>query len=502
MPRHAMSGTSSPSPSPSRSSAASREAVRTLSGTVRALRAGEISSVALTEDAIRSADLYDPLLGSCLARFDETALLAAEQADRELAAGLDRGPLHGIPFGIKDLIAAAEGPTTAQSLVPNPFRDTRHDATVTARLRAAGAVVMGKTTTMEFGCGIPDPAKPFPVPRNPYDPSAWAGGSSSGTASGVAAGLFLAGLGSDTGGSIRMPAAFCGVTGLMPTYGLVPRDGCVPLAPSLDRIGPLARSARDCAAVLDVLAGPPHDGRARWDGGSGWDDAADRPPDLSGLRMGVVHEGHFPPGGDPAVPTAFEAAVGRLTGLGARACAVVLPYRAQTVQATLATAISEGLAHHRGDLIERWNDYFAATRGLLARAAFVSGADYVQAQRVRRAAQRALDALFEEVDIVVCPTASIGAPDLAVLSDAHGHQNDEQVFSMIHTPYWNAVGNPVLAVPIGRTGRGLPLSLQIAGPVGGDHRVLCVGDALQRLTGWHLRVPDLAGTGPGAGRSG
>src|SRR5439155_8221099 len=248
-----------------------------------------------------------PWLGSFLARFPETALERAEQADKELAAGVDLGPLHGVPLGVKDILAASEGPTTAQSLVLDPAWAAGKDAPVVRRLRASGAVIVGKASTMEFAIGHPEESKPFPIPRNPWDPARWPGGSSSGTGSGVAAGFFLAGLGTDTGGSIRIPSAFCGVSGLMPTFGRVPKSGCAPLGYSLDHVGPLARSAWDCAAMLQSLAGFDESDP----------DSADRPvpdylsalrTDLRGVRVGVLREHHLEQC-EPAVAAAFETAV-------------------------------------------------------------------------------------------------------------------------------------------------------------------------------------------------
>lgn len=440
-----------------------------LLGAAAALRAGELTSLALTEAALAAADRHDDRLGVYLTRLDESALADARQADRELADGLDRGPLHGIPIGIKDSIALAGAPTTAQSLAMDPGWYGGRDAPVVARLRAAGAVFTGKTTLMEFGCGLPEAGKPFPVPRNPHDPGRWTGGSSSGSASGVAAGMFLAGIGSDTAGSIRMPAAFCGVTGLLPTAGRVPTEGCVPLSRSLDRIGPLAHGALDCAAVLSALT-------------------AFRQPvigELTGLRIGVVREHHFPAHGDPAVAPAFDAALEVLAGLGAELTEVRLPFWREAITATLVIADSEGLARHRPVLARRWADYTVAARGLLANGALVSGADYAQAQRVRRVARRAVAALFSRVDVLACPTASTGAPPLSALATPAGHQDHAGLFGLVHTPYWNAVGNPVLALPMGRTADGLPLSLQLAGPDFGEGLLVRVGAAFQAETSWH-----------------
>jgi aspartyl-tRNA(Asn)/glutamyl-tRNA(Gln) amidotransferase subunit A len=464
----------------------------TLTEAAAALRAGEVTSVALTEHAIAQADRLDGALGTYLARFDETALAAAARADAELAVGVDKGPLHGIPFGVKDIIAAAEGPTTAQSLILDPAWAAGKDAPVVARLRAAGAVITGKVTTMEFACGMVDPSKPFPTPRNPWDPRTWPGGSSSGTGNGVAAGMFLAGLGTDTAGSIRIPAAFCGVSGLMPTFGRVPKSGVAPLGYSLDHVGPLARSARDCAAVLNVIAGlHPSD-----------PDCVDLPldlpaglfgaPSLEGLRIGVVRARHFPEGADPAAAPAFEAAMTTLTGLGATTVELELPYWTEMLTANLVTACAEALAYHRNDLAARWGDYFAATRAMLARGALVSGADYVQAQRVRRVAQDAVARLFDEVDVIVCPTASTGAPTYESLTDAEGRIDVEAMFAHIFTQYWDCVGNPVLVTPMGFTEGGLPLSLQFAGRPFEESVILRAGDAYQQVTDWHRQVPALA----------
>ncbi|MBB5854116.1 aspartyl-tRNA(Asn)/glutamyl-tRNA(Gln) amidotransferase subunit A [Amycolatopsis umgeniensis] len=426
----------------------------------QALRRGEVTSVELTERALAVADEF----GVYLARFPDHALASARRADRDFAAGVDRGPVQGIPLGVKDLIAVAEGPTTAQSVVLD--WGTGVDAAVTRRLKAAGGVIVGKTSTMEFGCGVPDGTKPFPIPRNPRDTERWAGGSSSGTASGVAAGMFFAGLGSDTAGSIRMPAAFCGVTGLMPTHGRVSGAGCVPLASSLDRVGPLARTVRDCAALLEVIAEVPFV-------------APEFTGDLTGLRIGVVREHHFPEGADPALAGVFDEALSALEGLGAELVEVALPHWSELTTAVLVTASCEALAQHRSELITRWHDYGVSTRAIFAAGSLISGADYVQAQRVRQVARRELTRLLEDVDVIASPVASIGAPLLTVVADEAGQQNAD-VFGKINTPYWNGVGNPVLAVPMGETADGLPLSLQLAGDLFDEATVLRVGEAFQR----------------------
>jgi aspartyl-tRNA(Asn)/glutamyl-tRNA(Gln) amidotransferase subunit A len=463
----------------------------TLTAAAQALRAGELTSVELAEEAIARADAFDDRLGVYLARFDEYARASAEQADVDFAAGIDRGPLQGVPIGVKDILAMSEGPTTAQSLILDPAWGADRDAIVVERLKAAGAVITGKLTTMEFACGLPDPSKPFPLPRNPWNTDTWPGGSSSGTGAGVAAGLFLAGIGTDTGGSIRIPAIFCGVTGLMPTYGRVPTAGCVPLGYSLDHIGPLARSARDCGAMLGAFAGPdPRDPyaveRAVPDFLAGLPDAGEG-ASLAGLRVGVERANHLGPDDDPAVEPAFAAAVDVLRSLGASVVDVTIPHYAETVTAMLITCMAESLAYHRQDMRERPEDYFAATRSMLRVGAVFSGADYVQAQRVRRVAQRGLAGVLSEVDVIVAPGASRAGPTY----DELGSGGTMEVLRGVHTPYWDAVGNPAMVVPMGFNADRMPLSLQLGARPFEEDLLVRVGDAFQRATDWHLRVPPL-----------
>jgi aspartyl-tRNA(Asn)/glutamyl-tRNA(Gln) amidotransferase subunit A len=460
----------------------------TVAEAAQRMRLGELSSVELTGAVIARADALDARLGTYLARFDSQALAAAAEADRELASGVDRGPLHGIPVAVKDNLAAREGPTTAQSLVFDSPWVPGYDAPVVWRLRQAGAVLTGKTTLAEFAVGLPDPLKPFPIPRNPWDPRTYAGGSSSGSGSGVATGMFLAAIGTDTGGSIRMPAAWCGVTGLKPTFGRVPKSGCVPLSFSLDSVGPLARSAWDCAAMLRVLAG--HD---RSDPDSSElpvpDYLAELTGDLSGVRVGVARgDDVLPDSADPALTRCYEDATAALESLGASAIEVSLPLWSEASFATIVTLASDAVAYHRPNVGTRWAEYFSATRALLAQGSLLSAADYVQAGRVRRAAQRRLRRLFGEVDLIVSPTTTSGA----FAYDEHDVLPDlEAVDATLLTGYWSAVGYPALAVPMGFTADGLPLSRQVAGRPFDEALVLRAGDAYQRITNWHVQEPPL-----------
>jgi Asp-tRNA(Asn)/Glu-tRNA(Gln) amidotransferase A subunit family amidase len=272
----------------------------TVTNAAAKLRLGELSSVELTTALLARADALDPAIGTYVTRLDESALAAAARADADFAAGIDKGPYQGIPIGIKDILATSDGPTTANSLVLDRAWGAGKDGPVVARLKAAGAVITGKVTTSEFAIGSPDPTKPFAIPRNPWNVERTPGGSSAGTGNGLAAGLFLAGIGTDTGGSIRIPAAWNGTSGLIATFGRVPKSGCAPLGYSLDHIGPMARSARDCAEMLAIIAGyhasdeccvarPVDDYVGALSG------------DLAGVRVGIERRNHFPDGADPAL---------------------------------------------------------------------------------------------------------------------------------------------------------------------------------------------------------
>jgi len=449
----------------------------TISAAGAALRSGSLTAVQLLRTTMARADRLDAALGTYLARTDVTALAAAERADAELAAGHDRGPLHGIPLGIKDIIATDEAPTTAQSLVLDPAFGAQGDGPVMSRLRAAGAVVTGKTTTMEYATGCPDPEKPFPIPRNPFDLAAWPGGSSSGTGSGVAAGMFLGGLGTDTGGSVRMPAAWCGISGLKQTFGRVPKSGCVPLGFSYDHIGPMTRSAQDCAAMLQVMAG--HDDSDASSVDVPVDDyVAALTGTVEGLRIGIDVSAFDREQLDPATAALLRSAVDVFADLGATVVELRLPLQDELVTATLVSS-AEALAYHRGDLQARWADYGAPTRMAIARSALVQAADYVQAQRVRRVGVKAMAQLFSDVDVVLSPTCFTGAPAVDGLDWS-------AMLLLVNTPYWNAVGNPAISVPMGLTDRGLPVGLQIAGRPFDEATVLRVADAFQQRTDHHL----------------
>jgi aspartyl-tRNA(Asn)/glutamyl-tRNA(Gln) amidotransferase subunit A len=458
----------------------------TITDAAAALRSGETTSVALATEAMAVADAYDEAVGTFIVRYNDQALAAAQVADDNFAAGIDKGPLQGIPLGIKDIMSTSEGPSTAQSLVLDPQwgLDTG-DAVVVSRLRAAGGLVMGKLTTSEFAIGMPDYDRPFPIPRNPWNLDYWPGGSSSGSASGVATGMFLGALGSDTGGSIRMPAAFCGVSGLMPTFGRVPKSGVAPLGYSLDHVGPLTRTARDAALMLSVLAGVDSSDPGSVDVPVP-DYLAELTGDLTGLRIGVQRLEQYTDNEDPALAGTLADAVATLTAAGADVVEIELPFFDEMTAACFLLLVTEALAYHREDMQRRWADYAPSSRRLLAIGFLLSAGDYVQAQRARRVGQKAIAELFADVDLIVTPTASIAALRLDGLN-----QILETGLRGIHTQYWDSLGNPVMSVPMGFGAEGLPLGLQIAGRPFEEGAVLRVADAFQQRTDWHELRPTL-----------
>jgi aspartyl-tRNA(Asn)/glutamyl-tRNA(Gln) amidotransferase subunit A len=464
----------------------------TIRDAAAALRRREVSSVELVGSLLQRTTELDGRLGAYLARFDERALDAARRADADFRGGVDRGPLQGIPLGLKDILLAAEGPTTAQSRMVKPGWSGGIDATAVARLRAAGAVITGKLTLAEFAVGLPGPEVPYPVPHNPWDLDCWPGVSSSGTGVAVAAGLVLGGLGTDTGGSIRLPAAMCGVTGLKPTFGRVSTAGCIPLAPSLDHVGPMARTAWDCAAILQATAGP---------------DAADPTcapepvPDylggldgsLRGIRVGVGESSEFAMPPVPEVAAALATAVETLGSLGATTTTVPVPHYRRTHLAQRVVLRAESFAVHRRTLQSRWDDYSVSTRRRLAAGAFVTADDYLAATGQRALTRDALVPLFRQVDVIAMPTFAS-----TVLRYSYSRALDEELLQAASmTAYWSLLGYPALSLPVGFDQEGLPLSMQLVARPFDEVLLLKVGDAFQRSTGWHQPEPELRSGGRG-----
>jgi aspartyl-tRNA(Asn)/glutamyl-tRNA(Gln) amidotransferase subunit A len=459
----------------------------TISAAGSALRAGVLTASELTSHLLRAISIGQASLGAFVTVCGDEALEAAQLVDNELRAGRDRGPLMGIPLAFKDMIATREAATTANSQAMDRSWHSGRDAPVVARLRQAGAIIVGKTTTSEFAYGTPDPDRGFPVPRNPWNTTHSPGASSSGTGIAVAAGMALGGLGTDTGGSIRSPAAANGVTGLKVTFGRVPKNGIVPLSFSLDTVGPLARSARDCAFLLQTIAGN-DDGDPVSSHAQVPDYHSHLSGDIEGIRVGLPIPYFLDsPALDDEQYESVLAAVDLLKEHGAHITRTALPHAKEAKEANQLIMVTEAFAYHRNNLAARWDDYGRYARRAFARGSFVSGGDYLCAQRFRSWFGREVGRLFKQIDVLITPAALGPAEPLADV-DIEGHLEKAGF-----TQHWNLVGFPAAVLPCGAAARsGLPLAMQVVGKPFDEGTVLRVADAYQRLTNWHLRCPPVA----------
>ncbi|MEX2648506.1 MAG: amidase [Alphaproteobacteria bacterium] len=425
----------------------------------RLFRSRQLSPVEATRACLARIGAQDRRLNAFMTVLDRSALAAARQAERELRAGRDRGPLHGVPVALKDLVAMKGVPTTYGS-VP-AFRETpRGDAPLVANLRAAGAVVVGKTNLLEFGYGYVNPI--VGQTNNPWDPTRTSGGSSGGSAAAVAAGMVFAAFGTDTGGSIRIPAAYCGVVGLKPSFGLVPLEGALNLAWTLDHGGPLARGADDAAIMLGGLTGR----RER----------AARPAVLAGVRLGVLARFRDDARARPGVGAAFAATCRELRRAGARLADVDAPELDGAIDDLLAIILPEGPISHARFYPRLAASYAQATRREIEHGLRLPAVAYLRALRRRDALRAAVDRLFDRFDALVGPTSPWEAP----AEDPTLESGDGAAEMSFIAPF-NLTGHPAASVACGLGDGGLPVGFQIAGPMGADARVLRLAAAVERL---------------------
>ncbi|HIP95715.1 MAG TPA: Asp-tRNA(Asn)/Glu-tRNA(Gln) amidotransferase subunit GatA [Anaerolineae bacterium] len=471
------------------------------------LKSGEISALELTTAAIDRILQVDNEVKAFLTLTPEQALEQARQADARRDAGKDT-PLLGIPLAIKDVICTEGIPTTCGSKILENFIPP-YSATVVERLRAAGAVILGKTNTDEFAMGSSTENSAYFTTHNPWDLNRVPGGSSGGSAAAIAADECLGALGSDTGGSVRQPAALCGVVGIKPTYGRVSRYGLVAFASSLDQIGSFGKDVTDCALLLSVISGyDPRDATS-----------VNRPvpdyqaallPDVRGMRLGVPRE-YFIEGMQPEVETAVRAAVDLLAEMGAEIVDISLPHteHALPVYYIIAPAeASANLARYDGikygfsfpDATDVWDAYrktrqygFGAEvkrRIMLGTYALSAGyydAYYLKAQQVRTLIKQDFDRAFELCDVIVCPTAPTTAFKIGEKADDPLQMYLSDVFTLSAS----LAGLPGLSLPCGFDGEGLPIGLQIMGQTFDEPTVLRVAYAYEQATDWHTRAPTL-----------
>jgi len=430
----------------------------------RSLRQRRVSPLELVDAYSRRIEQASGL-HAFITRPGERARQEARRAEGRLARG-EAGALLGVPIAVKDLFATRAIRTTAGSRILKDWVPSR-DAAAVARLRAAGAIIFGKTNLHEFAYGVSNANPWWGVARNPHDPTRSPGGSSGGSAIAVVAGLCAGALGSDTGGSIRIPAALCGCVGLKPTFGAIPMEGAIPLGWSLDHVGPLARTVGDAGLLLDVLTGMDAGRRARR--------ASTR-----GLRVGLL-KGPLVQKVQPRISQQVDAASAALRRRGLRVREVTVAEMEWTVATQLVTLRAEASAVHSRWLRSRPRAYGADVRTRLQLGALVGGADYVLAQRMRGRLRAAISRVFQEVDVLLLPTTPITAP---VVGDrtVRWRAGDEPVDGALVrlTAPFNLTGLPALSVPFGQAG-GLPVGVQVVGPWMNEARVLAVGRLLEEL---------------------
>jgi aspartyl-tRNA(Asn)/glutamyl-tRNA(Gln) amidotransferase subunit A len=450
----------------------------------RKLRDGSVTSVALTEDALARIEAFDPKLNSFITVTADRARADAAAADAAFAKGIDNGPMQGVPYALKDIYDTAGIRSTCHSKL-RLDNVPAADSVVATKFKAQSAVLLGKLATHEFALGGPSFDLPFPPARNPWNPAHIPGGSSSGSGAAVAAGLVRMAMGSDTGGSIRGPAAYCGTVGLKPTYGLVSRRGVFPLSTTLDHCGPLSWTVEDSAITLQTIAG--YDAR---DPASvdiaipNYLDGLDR--GIEGLRIGLPR--HFFARAEdvsPEVIAAIDRAVETLTKLGAVVEEITLPDYDLFNACGRIIMYAEAYAIHEQDFQQRPLDFGLLTYLRMTLGAFITATDLHQAMRLRRELTHAVNLKLKSYDALITASALVPAPAFADIPRAAPPSMPVQ------TMPFNITGNPAMSIPTGFSASGLPLSMQIVGRAFDEQTVLRIGAAFEVATGLTARRPPL-----------
>lgn len=428
----------------------------TVSELGRRYRNGTSTPSDVVEAALRHIARLEPELNAFACRMQDSARAEALQRTQDLASGMDLGPLHGIPVAIKDLIEVEGAQTGYGTKVELPHLATRN-ATLVARLRAAGAVILGKTNLLEYAYGVAHPQ--IGQTNNPHDRGRTAGGSSGGSAAAVASGIVPLAIGTDTGGSIRIPAAYCGIVGLKPSFGLVPLEGVFPLSWSLDHAGPLARSAADAALALACISGQPIPLAST---------------DIAGIRIGVLplHVSRTEIG--RAVTDRFDHAVATLKAAGAEIQNIDLPDLEHANETLLALLRPEASVIHERLIAANPMGYALGTRSQIEAGAQVSAIEYVKAQRHQAQLRLAVEAVFAAVDVLISPSVPFVAP----VEDPEIVDGEDS--EMLASGFANVSGHPSLSLPMGMA-NGLPAGLQMTGPLGLDARLLSMASAFESL---------------------
>lgn len=429
-------------------------------------RSGQLSPVELTQLCLRRIEQLEPILNAFITVTAAKALEQARQAESELHTGHDRGPMHGIPIALKDLIDTAGIRTTCASRILKDYVPDQ-DAPLVTRLESAGAVLLGKTNLLEFAYGIVHPD--YGQTNNPWDPTRTSGGSSGGSTAAVAAGMCFAAVGTDTGGSIRIPASYCGVTGLKPTYGTVNLEGVFPLSWSLDHAGPLARTGRDAALLLSAMSGKKFDSSLN----------------LEGMRFGVIQRGG--PEVEPEVLEVFDVACDALLGAGAEVKEVEIPELEHTDASLLNVLLPEASVVHAHWINNRAEDYSPFTRTQIELGFAIPAVAYVRAQQFRRRLTQQFLLALDKVDALISPTVAWVAPhEDPVVAAEEGSAEGRR-----SAPH-NLTGLPALSVNAGFGAHGLPVGLQIVTKPHTDATTLAIGTAIEALLPHAQKLAPLA----------
>ncbi len=446
-----------------------------------ALRARKVSSRELVMQSLREIERLDPKLNAFITVTGEAALAEAAMRDEELARGIDRGPLHGIPIAHKDLMRTKGVRTTAGSKVFANYIP-RRDAAIVTRLREAGAVSLGKTGLHELAYGITSNNPHFGAIHNPWDLKRIPGGSSGGSAAAVAAGMVPFATGSDTGGSIRVPASFCGVVGLKPTFGRVNVSGVLPLGFSQDHVGPLTRTVRDAAIAFQAMADDPTD----------YVPPADS--DLTEVRIGLP-ENFFMELVDPEVEASVRAAFDTAARIGGRVVEVKVPDMEALRSAAVTCLLVEAASALR-PFLDRRADFSADVLPKLDQGKAIPAIDYIEAQRTRRRIGRQFAKLFETVDCIFTPATPMPAPKIGQTTlEIQGTSEEVRAVATRFSRGMNALGLPAISIPCGFSLRGLPIGLQIIAAAGQDDRLLHAAAAMEDALVLSGRVPSVAAAG-------
>ncbi len=455
----------------------------TLSEAARLIGGRSISPVELTQACLERIQKFNPVLNAFITVTAGQAMAQARAAEREIAGGHYRGPLHGIPIALKDLIDTAGVRTTAASALFEK-RVPAEDAEVARRLKSAGAMILGKTNLHEFAYGGSGVVSYYGAARNPWAREHITGGSSSGSAAAVAAGMCYAALGTDTAGSIRLPAACCGIVGLKPTCGLVSARGVIPLSWSYDHVGPMTRSVRDAALVMNTIAGYDAADISSRDWPKG-DYTAALETETSALRLGIVRQFFFDDL-EPEVAAAVNNALQVLETLTAGLSDASMPIDTdRTVQS------AEIYACHASFLETGAELYQPETLRRIKRAESITASEYILKRNELEALRRTAADLFCDYDLLITPAAPVVAPALAELQASPDELRRRELVLLRNTRPLNVLGLPAISVPCGFTRAGLPVGLQIVGAPGDDARVLQLAHAYERATEWHKHICNL-----------